>query len=68
MRGDKVAQLPGAGRRAAAAWLAPGRGGLDQAAGLGGGGAEAISHRQRGGGVPAVEHADGLHSGGSQLA
>jgi hypothetical protein len=48
---DEVAQLPGAGRRAArAACLAPTGGGFQQAAGLGGGGADGVHGRQRGGG------------------
>ena len=69
MGGDEVAQLPGAGRRAGrAAWLASARGGLEEAAALGGGGADGVHRGQRGGGVPAVEHLRGLGSGGGHLA
>jgi len=57
---DEVAQLPGAGCRAGrAAWPASGRGGLEQAAGLGGGGADGVHPGQRGSGVPAVQRLPG---------
>ena len=66
---DEIPQLPGAGRRAGrAAWLASARGGLEEAAALGGGGADGVHRGQRGGGVPAVEHLRGLGSGGGHLA
>src|SRR5216683_2170233 len=66
---DEVAQLPGAGCRAAgAAWLAPAGGGFQQAAGLGGGGADGVHRGQRGGGVAAAEHVGGLGGCGGYLA
>ena len=57
---DEVAELAGAGRRAArTAWPTSARGGLEQAACLGGGGADGVHPGQRGSGVPAVQRLPG---------